>query len=256
MKIRFISALMPVAALCLLLPPIYGQQDAGATAQTQDQGGWRGQRGSSGGGFGMFAGGRGTVGTVTAAAADHYTIRTETGETYTVHFSANTRIMKQLPGRRGQDRGEDRGERTPPQPIKADEIKVGDVIAANGEIDEAAKSVGAVFIVQLDPERVKQMREMEANYGKTWLMGKVTAIDGVKVTLEGIRDKVPYTFVADENTDFRRRREPITLADIQVGDMIRVEGAVKKGTFVAATVGEMGGPRQEGTPSKPIPNPQ
>jgi hypothetical protein len=45
--------------------------------------------------------------------------------------------------------------------------------------------------------------------------------------------------VADENTTFRRRRDPITLADIQVGDIVRAEGAVKDGVFTAATVGDM-----------------
>ena len=63
------------------------------------------------------------------------------------------------------------------------------------------------------------MREMEANYGKTWLMGKVTAIDGVSVTIRAAATTAPHTFVADENTTFRKRRDPITLADIQVGDM-------------------------------------
>jgi hypothetical protein len=119
-----------------------------------------------------------------------------------------------------------------------------------GEVDATAKSVGAVTVVQIDPERAKQMREMQANYGKTWLMGKVTAIDGVKVTLFGNVDNVAHTFIADENTTFRKRREPITLADLQVGDRVRVEGAVKDGIFVAASVTVMGMP-PGATPSVP-----
>ena len=93
-----------------------------------------------------------------------------------------------------------------------------------GELDPNAKSVGATMVMQIDPERAKQMREMQANYGKTWIMGKVTAIDGVKVTLMGTVDNAAHTFVADENTTFRKRRDPITLADIQLGDMVRAEG--------------------------------
>ena len=46
--------------------------------------------------------------------------------------------------------------------------------------------------------------------------------------------------MADENTTFRKHREPVTLADVQVGDMVRVEGAVKDGIFVAASVSVMG----------------
>ena len=69
---------------------------------------------------------------------------------------------------------------TRPQAIKASDIKVGDAIGASGEIDANAKSVGAVVIFQIDPERAKQMREMQANYGKTWIMGKVTAINELR----------------------------------------------------------------------------
>ncbi len=88
------------------------------------------------------------------------------------------------------------------------------------------------------------MREMQANFGKTWLQGKVTAIDSTKITLTGTIDNASHTLVADENTAFRKHREPVTLADIQVGDTIRVEGAVKDGVFTATSVnvaGMMGG---------------
>jgi hypothetical protein len=81
-------------------------------------------------------------------------------------------------------------------------------------------------------------------------MGKVTAIDGVKVTLMGVVDNTPHSFVADENTTFRKRRDLITLADIQPGDTIRVEGAIIGSDFVAATVNAMG-PPQGGTPTVP-----
>jgi Domain of unknown function (DUF5666) len=204
----------------------------------------------------MMGMGRGTVGTVTEVAADHYTIKTDLGEVYAVHYSVNTRMMKQPPGpaRRTED---GQGERTPPTPIKPADIKVGDVIAASGEVDTAARTIGAVFVMLVDPERAKEMRAMEANFGKTWLAGRVTAINEVKVTLEGGPDNAVHSFVADENTTFRKRRDPITLADIQVGDFVRVEGAVKGGSFLATNVAVMtpqpsGGPnhgaRVEGQP--------
>jgi Domain of unknown function (DUF5666) len=228
-------------------------QDAPAPPP-QGQGGW--QRG--GGRGGMMGMGRGTIGTVTEVAADHYTIKTEMGEVYTVHYSVNTRMLKQPPGqrRRGQDQGQSQGQgqgeetpRTPPTPIKPTDIKVGDVIAASGEVDANAKSVGAVFVMLIDPERAEEMRAMEANFGKTWLMGRVTAINEVKVTLQGGPGNATHDFVADENTTFRKRRDPITLGDIQVGDLVRVEGSVKGGTFLATTVAvmppqPMGGPNR------------
>jgi hypothetical protein len=242
-------------------------QSAPQTAgQAGEQSGQQGQRGGGRGWGGGMGNGRGLIGTVTEVTADHYTIKTETGDSYTIHFSANTRIMKMPAGARGPGGGggaagggAGRGEGAgggggyggdPPQALKPTDIKVGDAVMAAGEIDAQAKSVGAIIIMQIDPERAKQMREMQANYGKTWLAGKVTAIDGVKVTLTGSIDNVAHTFTADENTTFRKRRDPITLADIQVGDSVRVEGAIKDGTFLATTVNAMGAP-QGGTPTVP-----
>ena len=269
MKARLLSAIAFGLTLCVAAI----SQDAptaSPASQTFGSGGSQGQRGGRvggwGGGGGMFGGGRGLNGTVTQVAADHYTIKTDAGETYTVHFSANTRIVKQAAGRGsggGQSQsggGESGGGGNPPQPIKSTDIKVGDAIVAGGEVDATAKSVGAVFVMQVDPERAKQMREMQANYGKTWFMGKVTAIDGVKVTLMGSIDNSAHAFVADENTTFRKHREPITLADIEVGDMVRVEGAVKDGIFLAATVSAMSPPPEGSTAvprnSSPAPQPK
>lgn len=211
-----------------------------ASAQDANQHGGRS-------GWSGFFGGNGIAGTVTAVAADHYKIKAESGDIYTIHFGVNTRILKQTIQRRGE-RGE--GDGNPPQPIKPAEIKMGDEIGVMGEVDAAARSVGAVVIVQVDPERARQMREAQANYGKTWLVGKVTAINETKVTLLGTVDNAAHAFVADENTTFRKHREPVTLAEVQVGDVVRVEGAVKDGSFVAASVTVMGMP-PGGTPAIP-----
>jgi hypothetical protein len=255
MKLRLLSLVVLGLAIGAAVA-----RDTNAVPPAQGPAGGQGERGGrgrgdwgGGGGWGMMGGGRGTVGTVTEVAADHYTIKTESGESYTVHYSVNTRIMKQMVRRRklGEARSDADEQPSAPQPLKPTDIKVGDVIATNGEMDTSTKSVGAVFIVQIDPERAKQMREMEASYGKTWLMGKVTAVDGVKVTIQSARDHTARSFVADENTTFRKRRDPITLADIQVGDVIRVEGTAKEGTFVATTVGDMGAPSPEGAPTVP-----
>jgi len=192
-------------------------------------------------------GGSGLTGTVTGVAAGHYAVKTDTGETYTVYYSANTRIMKQAIQRHSPG-GAAGG--NPPQILQPSDIKIGDAIGVMGEVDAAAKSVGAVMIAQLDPMRAMQLREQRTNYGKTWLMGKVTAIDEVKVTIQGSLDNASHAFIADENTTFRKRREPITLADVQVGDTVRVEGAAKDGGFLAATVVVMGMP-PGGTPRVP-----
>jgi len=234
----------------------------------QGNGGGYGQRGGRGGGGGMGMMGRGLMGTVTEVGADHLTIKTDMGDVYTVHFSANTRITKQPAGVRGPGGGGGGGGQgnggdgygrggnggNPPQEIKATQIKVGDAIVAAGDIDATAKSVGATRIVQLDPDTAKRMQEQAASFGKTWLGGKVTAINGTTITLTGARDNALHTVSADENTTFRRRRDPITLADIQVGDTVRAEGAVKDGVFTATAVsigGGMGGPPPNGPSGAP-----
>jgi hypothetical protein len=132
-----------------------------------------------------------------------------------------------------------------PQAIKATDIRVGDVISAGGELDEGAKSIGAVFIAQIDPERVKEMRQMEANYGKTWLAGKVTGVEGTTITIEGMMDHAKHAIEVDENTSFHKRRESVTLADIQPGMQLRAEGAAQGGGFRATQVTAME-PRRDG----------
>jgi preprotein translocase subunit YajC len=239
------------------------QTSAPASSPAQDQSQGQGRRGRGMGGF--AGGGRGVLGAVTEVAADHYTIKTDSGETYIVHFSANTRIVKQGPGRRqggGNGAGEgDGAERATPQTLKPTDIKVGDFITAGGEVDAAAKSVGAVFIAQVDPERAKQMREMQANYGKTWLAGRITAIDGTTITIDGIVDHTPHSIVVDENTSFHQHRDAITLADIKPGEQLRAEGAIKSGAFLATTVTAMepqnrGEGRDQNQPAGSPPKPQ
>ena len=228
-------------------PPNQATQQPGS--RLRGRGGW------GGGGMGAF--GRGVIGTVTGIAPDHFTVRTENGDTFTILYSANTRIMKRGGGTRRNTSEDDQPSFTPPQTIKAAEIKIGDAIAATGEMDSNARSVGAVVIFQIDPERAKEMREMQANYGKTWLMGRITAINEVKITLQGGPDSASHTFIADENTSFRKRREPITLADVQVGDLVRAEGSIKDGNFVASSVAVMSpptrGPASQNGDSRSVP---
>lgn len=271
MRFRLLSIFFVSLALTCA---VYAQDPQGPPLNGDGQGGPQlGARGF--GGFLVGPGmenGRGISGVVTEVAADHFKVKTDDGQIFTVYFSVNTRIMKQPPGARvprgmrGAGGGTNRddsylAQRTPPQIIKAADIKVGDTIGALGEIDLAAKSIGAVAIMQVDPEVAKaaseRIAEMRASYGKTWIQGKVTAIDGVKVTLLGALDNATHSFVADENTTFRKRREPITLADIAIGDMLRADGSLKDGVFTATAVivmgmppsGMRGGPRN-GPPSQ------
>lgn len=250
--------LVGMFCLTLSLGMLVAAQDApppppdSATPQQGQPGAGPGMGQGRGRGWGgPMMGGRGVGGTVTEVAADHYTIKSLTGETFTVHYSVNTRVLKQP-----SQRPTPGAMRVPPQEIKPTDIHVGDVIMAAGEVDTAAKSVGAMSVIKLDPERAREMREMQANFGKTWLMGRVTAVNDTKLTLQSPVDNSEHTFVADENTSFRRRREPVTLADIQVGTNVRVDGAVKEGVFVATAVNVMGPPVTGGPAPREGPPPQ
>ena len=131
-----------------------------------------------------FAGGQMVRGTVTATTADHLTVKTEAGEVYQVALSANTRLTK--------DR----------QPVKLADIKVGDAVGAMGVLDAPTKTVHAVFVGVIDAEQMKKARE---NMGKTYITGKVTAIDMDALKLTVMRpDGVSQVIGVDEQTSFKR----------------------------------------------------
>jgi len=245
------AAKLLLAAAAVALPVVVRAQD--------------GQYGPQQGGA-AFAGGQMVRGTVTAAAADHLTVKTEAGEIYQVALSANTRLTKER------------------QPVKVADIKVGDGVGAMGVLDAPTKTVHAVFVGVIDAEQVKKARE---NMGKTYITGKVTAIDmdALKVTVMR-PDGVSQVIGVDEQTSFKRGGrgmaamasgagvidtgpmggrgngagtgggagagkgsgagagnggggESITFADIKVGDSIAGQGALKNGTFVPTELGVM-----------------
>ncbi len=246
MKHRLLFAMLSA----LVLVATAAAQDPGAAGVAAPQ---RPAFGPMGGGaMGMMD--RGVLGTVTEVAADHYTVKTPLGDSYTVQFSSNTRFVKQTSGMGGAGYGRGRNGGSPPEPIQATAIKTGDAVTAMGSIDAAAKSVSALRVMLLDPETAQRMEQMEANFGKTWLQGKVTAINGTTIVLTGTLDHAAHNVAVDENTTFRRRRDPVTLADIQVGDMLRADGGVKDGVFTAAAIHDGGAivaPRQNGSMGSP-----
>jgi preprotein translocase subunit YajC len=192
-----------------------------------------------GGGMGqVFGKGNGVRGTVTAAAAGSFTIQTDEGDTYKVFYSANTRLMK--------DR----------QPIEAAAVHVGDMLMAGGLVDGKAKTVGAVLLYDIDAQEVRNAR---AAFGKTWVMGKVTAIHELKITIERAGDKQVQIVAVDENTSFRKHREDVTLADVKVGDTISADGGLHADTFVASNLrimnpeaGRPHGPGREAGSTAPV----
>ncbi len=189
-------------------------------------------------------------GTVTAISGNDITIQDEQGQVYKVETGPNTRIRK--------DREE----------VKLSDIHPGDVVVAVGNLDDQAKTVGAMFVMVLDPQQAARMEQMRADFGKTWTAGQVTAKQGLILTVER-PDKVTQTVTVDENTEFRKRgpdgEEDIAFPEIKVGDRIMARGSLQNGGFVATTVDVMGprprgerrsGGQQPGPGGPPTPQPQ
>ncbi|QHN04492.1 hypothetical protein FTO74_14825 [Granulicella sp. WH15] len=221
------SGLVALLSLVLALQPGHAQEE-------------------DGGGAAAMGGGRMVRGTVTAVAPDHLTLKTEAGETYQVALTPNTQLRK------GRD------------PIKAADVHVGDGAGAMGVLDAPNKTVHALFVGVVDAEQIRKMREA---MGKTYIAGKVTAIDELKLTILR-QDNVTQVIAVDEDTSFRRGGrgmrgvmngggpeavpaapsapaaggqggESITLADIKVGDSVAGQGAIKGGVFVPTQLAVM-----------------
>ncbi|MGC9198023.1 MAG: DUF5666 domain-containing protein [Acidobacteriaceae bacterium] len=216
---------------------------------------------AQGGGHGRFAGMQRARGEVTEVSGDTFTVKTDEGATLQVVTTENTRMMK--------GRG---------QTVKVGDLKVGDGVMAAGMLDAAHSTLHAVMVFVVD---AAQMEAMKANLGKTYIVGRVTAIDmdNARMTVER-SDHVEQTIGFDETTSFRKGGramggmfgggpgmgaggmgaggggaaaaaaggESITLADIKVGEMVRGTGSVKNGIFVPTelVVMERGGHRAGG----------
>lgn len=208
-----------------------------------------------GAGRGRFAGMQRIGGIITAISGPQVTIKTMDGAVYQVVTTDNTRVMR--------GRG---------VPGKLADLKPGDGLMAMGNLDTPNKTLHAAVVVSIDAERMKRMEEARkqelANLGKTFIAGRVTAVDldNATMTLERA-DGVSQTIGFDEGTSFRRGRmrmgsgagfgaeagaasganppaavptgESITLADIKIGDRVAGPGEVKNGRFVAKELNVM-----------------
>ncbi len=179
-------------------------------------------------------GARGVVGTATAIDASTLTLKLESGSLYTIHFDANTRIL-QMPNRPKR-----RAQQNAPRPhmitIAASDLHPGDVLTAVGDVNDTARSVGAVAIVRLDPARVAQLKTLETSYGKTWLAGSITSIEGSKITVLDLVNRIPHIVTTDPQTSIRRLRDSIALNDLKPGDLIRITGAPDGNRFHASRI--------------------
>lgn len=170
------------------------------------------------------------MGKVTAITGTELTIKDDQGQTFKVETGPNSRIRKNR------------------EEAKVSDIHVGDTVMAAGNLDDTAKTIGAMFVVVLTPEQAAEAEKRRAEFGKTWTAGKITAIKDLTVTIER-PDKVTQTVTVDENTTFKKgargEAADITFPDVKVGQMLRADGALKDGNFLATGV-VVSEPRQPG----------
>lgn len=126
--------------------------------------------------------GRGVRGTIVSASGTNVTLRTEGGESWTVATTDNTRI--------NIDR----------QPVKAADLKAGDEVMAVGVVDQDKHEIHAMMLMGASAATAAKLK---ADMGKTYIVGKVTAINDTKLTLERA-DHVAQTITLDETTSLKR----------------------------------------------------
>ena len=250
--------------------------------------------GAQRGGGEFFANMQRVAGEVTAISGSTLTVKTEDGGSMQVVTTDNTRVM--MGGGRATVAASSGGTpgavTRPPAPgraretvVKISDLKVGDGVMAAGILDAPNKTLHAAVVFATDAAQLKAMKE---NLGKTYIVGRVTAIDldNAKMTVER-PDHVAQTIGLDETTSFRKGGrgarmggmagggvagggtgaaaeqggESITLADIKVGENVRGTGSVKGGIFVPTelVVIERGpraaGDAASGGKARPSPNP-
>lgn len=174
---------MTRAAVCVALAGVGTAtgwaQDSSGAQQGQNQQGQGQQGGPRGEGR---RNGRGVRGTVVSASGANVTLKTEQGETWTVITTDNTRV--------NLDR----------QTVKVAELKAGDEVMAMGVPDPDKHELHAMMVMGASAAEVAKMK---ANLGKTYIVGRVTAINDTNVTVMR-PDKVSQTMALDESTSLRR----------------------------------------------------
>lgn len=189
--------------------------------QMQAQAGEQGR----GGGFGQQ---RGTPvqGIVTASSGNKLTIKTDAGDSYGITLADNARIMENR------------------QPIKLSDIKPGDSVIAMGQVDATSKTVTAMMVNATDAATIAKAKE---NLGKTYITGRITAIDAdnLKITVMR-RDNVSQVIAVDDGTSFQRGNSGVA------ADVAAAGGAGFGMGMGGGFGGRRGGNRQDaGAPAAP-----
>ena len=178
------------------------------------------------------------LGTVTTIAGNSLTLKTDAGQIVTVSVAEGVHILQLAPGSTDLKTA---------QAIALKDIAVGDRVLVNGKAGEDAGSFAASRVILMKSSDIAQKHEAEqADWQKRGTGGIVSAVDagtGMLTVAVGAR-KVSVT--TSSSTQFRRYAgdsvkfedaKPGTLAQIQVGDQLRVLGTKSEdGSSIPAEV--------------------
>jgi hypothetical protein len=195
-------------------------------AQPDAQGSQPGAGRQGGGGQGGRRGG-GVRGTVTAVSGSTISVKNEQGEAWTIVTTDNTRV------------------RVDGQPGAFSAVKPGDEAAAIGMPDADKHEVHAMMVMDVSAAMVAKAK---ANMGKTYITGRITAINADDAKLTIMRtDKVSQVISLDESTSLHKggRMDP---AAMQAAGLDMGMGAMGGGGMGGGRRGGQGGGQGAGAP--------
>ncbi len=197
-----VSMMVPVAALSVCGAVLMAQAPAAAPAAGARQ-----------------------LGTVTAVAGNSLTLKTDAGQSVVVSVADGVRILQLAPGSTDLKTA---------QTIALKDIAVGDRVLVNGKAGDDASAFAASRVILMKSTDIAQKHAMEeADWQKRGIGGIVSAVDagtGTVTVMVGPRKVAVNT---SGTTQFRRYAgdsvkfedaKPGTLAQLQVGDQLRVRG--------------------------------
>jgi co-chaperonin GroES (HSP10) len=166
------------------------------------------------------------LGTVKAVSGNTLTLTTDAGQEVVVSVADGARVLQLAPGSTDLKTA---------QAITLADIAVGDRVLVSGKAGESAGALAASRVILMKSGDIAQKHEAEqADWQKHGTGGIVSAVDAGSGALTVSIGAKKLTVNTSSKTQFRRYAgdsvkfedaKPGTLAQIQVGDQLRVRGA-------------------------------
>jgi hypothetical protein len=174
------------------------------------------------------AGEQRAFGTILSVGVDRFEIKRLDGSTQTIFVDAQSRY------RQGE------------QEIQLEDLKAGDRVMVRGRPDTNKDFVAAVVRRMTDEELQRFQNAGERTFGE------IVSIDKNQIKVRNPRQG-ERTVVVNDQTEFLKQGQPITLKDLKVGDRIFALGKETQGQFVATRVltGQFRGPGPPRTEQQP-----